>query len=193
MPVLTFAAQASSSRPARLRQAVIPITINNGANNTNSTTVTLNLSVDNLSGQPPFQMSFSNNNYLWSTLFPFSPSKTWELSPLGDTSGDAKLDMGDAMLIAQYLAHIRSLTPEQIAVADANQIKGIDIGDAMLIAQRVNKKRVLPIGEGARTVYVKFKDSLGNWSDIYSAAIILDTQGPTLEITSPQEGAVIKE
>ncbi len=193
LPVLTFAARSSSSRPVRLKQAVTPIIINNGAAYTNSTTVSFNLSVYNLSGKPPFQMSFSNNNYLWSTLYPLSPAKTWGLSPLGDTSGDAKLDIGDAMLVAQHLAHIRSLTPEQITVADANRNGRIDIGDAMFIAQSVNKKRILPLGEGARTVYVKFKDVAGNWSAIYSATIILDTQGPSLEITSPQEGQVITE
>jgi YD repeat-containing protein len=37
----------------------------------------------------------------------------------------------------------------------------------------------LATGDGAKTVYVKFKDAAGNWSAAYSSTILLDTSAPT--------------
>jgi hypothetical protein len=39
-------------------------------------------------------------------------------------------------------------------------------------------------GTGAKTIYVKFKDVSGRWSDVYSATIILDTTLPSTTISS---------
>ncbi len=39
--------------------------------------------------------------------------------------------------------------------------------------------------DGIRTVYVKFKDTLGNWSVVYSDDITLDTTGPTVTPSVP--------
>ncbi|MCX5695018.1 MAG: hypothetical protein NT014_07895 [Candidatus Omnitrophica bacterium] len=43
----------------------------------------------------------------------------------------------------------------------------------------------LSVGDGTKTVYVKFKDAAGNWSGAYSDTIILDTINPVIIITSP--------
>jgi hypothetical protein len=40
------------------------------------------------------------------------------------------------------------------------------------------KAWILATGDGAKTVYVKFKDTIGNWSTAYSSSIILDTTAP---------------
>ena len=40
----------------------------------------------------------------------------------------------------------------------------------------------LPAGDGSKTVFAKFSDAAGNWSDVVSATIILDTVPP---ITTP--------
>lgn len=53
------------------------------------------------------------------------------------------------------------------------------------------KSWTLASGDGTKTVYVKFKDSAGNWSAAFSDTIILDTTAPALTITSPTEGQVI--
>jgi len=129
--------------------------------------------------------------------FAFAPPRIWSVGrsctgavgvgvPVGDctpdglVTGDGKVDMGDALFIAQYLAHMRQLTPEQLALADVNQNGIVDIGDAMFIAQYAAHKRAsLPVARSQRTVYVKFKYlPAGTWSDVYSAAIILDTTLP---------------
>ncbi len=62
------------------------IIINNGAQYTDSTTVTLNLSAqDNPGGSGLSQMKFSNDNTNWSTPELYATTKTWNL-----TSGDGQ-------------------------------------------------------------------------------------------------------
>lgn len=51
----------------------------------------------------------------------------------------------------------------------------------------------LASGDGQKTIYVKFKDLAGNWSQNYSDAIILDTTPPNIIISSPTSGAVVDE
>jgi hypothetical protein len=46
----------------------------------------------------------------------------------------------------------------------------------------------LTSGDGTKTVYVKFSDKAGNWSQAYSDTIILDTTPPITVITSPVGG-----
>jgi hypothetical protein len=54
------------------------------------------------------------------------------------------------------------------------------------------KSWILSVRDGAKTIYVKYSDRAGNWSQVYSASIILDTAAPTGSIkansytTSPQ-------
>lgn len=56
----------------------------------------------------------------------------------------------------------------------------------------VTKTWNLSLGDGTKTVYVKFKDVAGNWSAAYSATIILDTTPPQINIISPLDNEVIK-
>ncbi len=55
-----------------------------------------------------------------------------------------------------------------------------------------SKKWTLSSGDGPKTVYVKFSDKAGNWSGAYSDSITLDTQGPSITVTSPTEDEVIR-
>ncbi|MFZ4858387.1 MAG: LamG-like jellyroll fold domain-containing protein [Desulfuromonadaceae bacterium] len=43
-------------------------------------------------------------------------------------------------------------------------------------------------GDGTKTVYARFKDNAGNWSDSFSDTIILDTTPPAISITAPVTG-----
>jgi hypothetical protein len=176
------------SSPAKI------IKINNDSPYTSSYTVSLDLSVEDvpLAGEI-ILMSFSNNNSFWSTRERYSPTKTWGLSPLGDVTGERKINIGDSLFIAQYLVKKRSLTPEQIALADVNQNKRIDIGDALFIAQYLVKKRTMPVVEGERSVYVKFKDAAGRWSEPYSDTIILDTIPSKIASLTPADGSTYYE
>jgi len=54
-----------------------------------------------------------------------------------------------------------------------------------------SKKWELCAGDGEKTVYVKYGDAAGNWSEPISASIILDTSLPGLKISSPIEGSII--
>jgi hypothetical protein len=47
------------------------------------------------------------------------------------------------------------------------------------------KTWTLAEGDGTKTVYVKFRDTTGNWSVAYSGSIILDTAAPLVIITAP--------
>jgi hypothetical protein len=103
------------------------IKINNDAQYTNSTSVTLNLSAtDSSSGMGTgSQMQFSNDGTNWSTPEAYATTKAWTI-----VSGD-----------------------------------------------------------GTKTVYVKFKDVAGNWSQAYSDTIILDTIAPQITNTTPLDKA----
>lgn len=45
-------------------------------------------------------------------------------------------------------------------------------------AYTAGKSWALSSGDGSKTVYVKFKDGAGNWSQVYSDTITLDTTMP---------------
>jgi len=53
------------------------------------------------------------------------------------------------------------------------------------------KSWTLTSGDGTKTVYVKFADPAGNWSGPFSDTIILDTTPPVVQITCPQDQAVV--
>lgn len=59
-------------------------------------------------------------------------------------------------------------------------------------AYATSKNWTLKNGDGAKTVYAKFKDSAGNWMTTpVSAGIILDTSKPAVSITSPAAGSTV--
>ena len=53
------------------------------------------------------------------------------------------------------------------------------------------KSWTLTSGDGPKTVYVKFKDPAGHWSNPVPDSITLDTVPPAITVTSPQDGAVL--
>jgi hypothetical protein len=56
------------------------------------------------------------------------------------------------------------------------------------VAYDATKAWTLTTGDGPKTVYVKFKDTLGNWSSAYSDTILLD-QTPPITTASPPQGS----
>lgn len=52
---------------------------------------------------------------------------------------------------------------------------------------------LINLSEGNNVITARAKDSAGNTSSPVTAGILLRTQGPSLKITSPQEGQVIRE
>ena len=53
------------------------------------------------------------------------------------------------------------------------------------------KSWTLTSGDGQKTVYAKFKDPSGNWSNPVSDTITLDTTPPSITFTSPTDGQII--
>ncbi|MFH1768460.1 MAG: SpvB/TcaC N-terminal domain-containing protein [Candidatus Omnitrophota bacterium] len=51
----------------------------------------------------------------------------------------------------------------------------------------------LPSGDAAKTVYVRYQDVAGNWSEVYCDDITLDTMPPVVKITSPADGSVVED
>jgi len=56
-----------------------------------------------------------------------------------------------------------------------------------------SKNWTLSNGDGKKTVYVKYKDSAGNWSNSISGQIILDTTLPQVQITLPLQNTAINQ
>ena len=54
-----------------------------------------------------------------------------------------------------------------------------------------SKTWTLTSGEGLKTVYVKFADPSGNWSNPVSDTITVDTRPPGVTLTFPQDGSVL--
>ena len=59
-----------------------------------------------------------------------------------------------------------------------------DLSDGTEETYATTKTWTLTTGDGTKTVYVKFKDTLGNWSSVYSASITLDSTAPITIITA---------
>ncbi len=49
----------------------------------------------------------------------------------------------------------------------------------------ITKDWSLDAGDDVKNIYVKFKDSAGNWSAVFSSSVVLDTSIPSVRIDSP--------
>ncbi|PIV69940.1 MAG: hypothetical protein COS08_02835, partial [Euryarchaeota archaeon CG01_land_8_20_14_3_00_38_12] len=64
--------------------------INNDASYTNSTTVTLSISVDNPTGSLDYVLNFSNDGNTWSGWEPYNESRDWDLTAYGGNSTEGE-------------------------------------------------------------------------------------------------------
>jgi len=192
------------------------ISINNGAQYTNSTSVTLILSAsDAHSGVS--KMQFSNDGVVFSSEENYATSKSWTLTggdgtktvyvqyknnagdssgPIGDTitldttppTGTISINSGDG-----YTNSISVTLTLSASDAHSGVSKMQFSNDGVVFSAEENyvtsKSWTLTTGEGLKTVYVQYKDNAGNWSGSISDTIILDTTPPTGTI-SINSGAV---
>ena len=86
------------------------VVINNGADYTNSTAVTLTLSASNA-----VQMRFSNDNATWSDYEAYATSKNWTL-PVGDNNDTVYVQFQDAALqtVAASSHILLDMTPPEV-------------------------------------------------------------------------------
>ena len=69
----------------------------------------------------------------------------------------------------------------------------ISEASASWVAYSVSKDIILTNGDGTKTVYVKYRDEVGNETSAYSASTVLDTAGPTVEVLSGPDVATISK
>jgi len=180
------------------------IVINGDATYTTSTSVTLTLSASDANGVS--QMCFSNDGTNWTAWEPYATSKSWTLTSgdgtktvyvkFKDSAGNVSSVYSDSIILdttpptgsivingdATYTTSTSvTLT---LSASDANGVSQMCFSNDNVTwtsweTYSTSKSWTLPSGDGTKTVYVKFKDSAGNVSSVYSDSIILDTTPPT--------------
>lgn len=177
------------------------IKINNGATGTNSATVTLNLSASDPSGVT--QMFFYGN----AAPEPYSAAKTWTLSA-GDGAKIVWVMFGDAAgnwsgwtsatisLDSTAPTGTISINSGANSTGNTNVTLTLSASDTGGVTQMqfsndnatwstpenyaVTKAWSVTNGDGLKTVYVKYKDTAGNWSAAIPATISLDLIPPVI-------------
>jgi hypothetical protein len=178
------------------------ISINAGAAYTNSVNVTLNLTCSGgLSGCS--QMQFSNDGTTYSSPEAYSTTKAWTLttgdgtktvySRFKDGAGNWSTAYSDTIILetqmpagtiivnrgATYTNSINvtlSLTcSDNLSGCSQMRFSNDNITYSTPEAYAATKAWTLTTGSGAKSVYVKFKDGAGNWSNPFSDTIILNS------------------
>jgi len=191
------------------------ISINGGVANTNSTTVALALAANDVAGIT--QMKFSNDGTNWSDQEAYTTLKSWSLTSddgekhvyvkFKDTLGNWSSTYSDAIILdtsgpsGTIVINGGAVNTNSTAVTltlnatDTNSVTQMQFSndnmnwsDAETYA--ASKAWALTSGDGIKAAYVRFKDSLGNWSSAYIDSIVLDTTKPTAGITSPADGKI---
>ena len=183
------------------------VSINQGAELTNSNSVNLAVSVmDPVSTVNAIR--FSNDNTNWSSWESFASSKTWTLlsgdgvksvyvqfrDAVGNISpscnDDITLDTtppqntsvqinsGAKYCTGTIVTMTYSATDAVYRRCSYDGVKWAE-WEAFSLSQYTGKYLYLPRVEGLATVYVQYKDLAGNVSDTCSDSIILDFSGPT--------------
>lgn len=204
---------SSSAADTIILDATAPtgsISINAGAPFTASTAVTLTLSAsDAASGV--YQMRFSNDNATWNAWEAYATSKSWTLSGgdgvktvyvqfrdnLLNTSGsftdtitfDTTGPSGTILINAGAPYTISTAVTLTLSASDAGsgvaQMRFSNDGSAWSAweAYATSKPWTLTPGDGAKTVFVQYRDMLNNASPSFTDSIGLDTLGPTGSIS----------
>ena len=179
------------------------IKINNDAQYTKTTSVTLNLSAtDSGSGMGPgAEMRFSNDNLTWSTPEAYATTKIWNL-----TSGDGSKtvyvkykDVAGNWSTAFQDTIILDSTPPSISInpvttpTNQNVILSYTVTDNLTPSGEivVTGDNSPYVSEGSHEVSLTAKDLAGNNSTA-AISFTIDKTQPTVIITSPENGAVLE-
>ena len=76
--------------------------------------------------------------------------------------------------------------------ASSGSSTAISENDASWVAYDTSASLYLTTGDGTKTVYVKFKDDVGNVSAAASATTVLDTTAPVVTIVGPDVSTISK-
>jgi hypothetical protein len=186
------------------------ITINSGASYCSSTSVTLTLSASDGGGSGVADMQFSNNGSSWSGWEAYSTSKSWTLTSgdggktvyvqyrdalgnvsTGTISDGITLDQtGPTGTVNVNSGAAYCASTSVTLTLSASDGGGSGVADMQFSndgsswsgweAYGTSKSWTLTSGDGAKTVYVQYRDALGNVSTgTISDGITLDQTGPT--------------
>ena len=189
------------------------LAINSGASATNSIDVTLTLTCNDANGCS--QMQFTNDYGTYSAPESFAGTKQWTLTSgenmktvsvkFKDSAGNWSSPMSSSiryditpptgtMSINYGAAATNSATVNLYpSCSDAStcyrmKFSNDDATYSTPVAMASMWSWNLPPGDGTKTVYAKFMDMAGNWTNAYSRTIILDTVVPATT-ASPVGGA----
>jgi len=169
------------------------------------TTVTETANTLTINWQVSFKSTFlgAKNMYLY-VKDEFNAYQNWTQKGkiTIQTTGDTTLPTG-SITISNNAAYTAS-TSVTLNLSAVDSGSGMGSGSQMQLsndnlswsapeAYATNKTWSLPIGDGTKTVYVKYKDVSGNWSGAVSDTIVLDTTKPTINIIEPADRAIITD
>lgn len=183
------------------------VVINSGGTETATTSVSLTLTYSDANGVNG--MSFSNDGSTWSSWQTLATGFSWVLAS-GDGHKIVFARFIDSLgnISVPYQAGIRlDTTPPagtvainespytgSTAITISNNINDMSIISKMYVqnagqavtttAYASNYLWTLTAGDGNKTVYVSFEDTLGNRSASYTATTILDLTGPTKPVVN---------
>ncbi len=181
------------------------MTINNAANYTNTSSVTLSLSASDANGLS--QMQFSNDNTTWSFAETYATTKTWTLAAgdgtktvyvkFKDNAGNWSAAYSDTIILdttfpagsitinsGNNYTNSTSVTLTVSATDSGSGVSSMQFSNdgttwSTAEAYATTKIWMLASSDGIKMVYAKFNDNAGNWSAAHSDTIILDTTTPT--------------
>jgi YVTN family beta-propeller protein/parallel beta-helix repeat protein len=194
------------------------IVIAGGAGATGSASVTLTLSAADPDGVT--EMRFRNEGQAdWTIAEPYATSKNWGLSPgdgtkevfvsfkdgtglwsgsASDTIGlDTTGPQGGVLVNGGAGGTVNTAVTLSLAYLDANGCSAMQISaDGVFdtepeVACAASAPWTLSAGDGVKTVFARFRDTLGNWSGTASDTIVLDNAQPSVTVTAPLEGATV--
>lgn len=188
------------------------ISINNGAAFTTSTSVILNLSASD-SGVGVSKMRFLNQGLSWSNWESYNKQKSWSLTSkdgtkkvyvqFQDNAGNISVTYNDTIVLDTKApsgsilieSGAKATNTRSIALNLSASDQGTGVDDMRFSNNNStwsswekftsNKTWNLVSGDGNKTVYVHYRDKVGNISSSYSDEIILDTVAPTSSAFSP--------
>jgi uncharacterized protein (AIM24 family) len=182
------------------------ITIESDAAYTNDTHVLLTLSASDSGGASVSHMRFSNNGTMWSSWIPYSTSSAWTMDTgdgtkqvyvqYKDSAGNQSSSSSDTIILdtvppggsitindgdayAGSASVSLSLSAEDGSGSGVSQMRFSNNGASWESWETFSASKIwtMTAGDGAKTVYVEYKDVAGNFTG-FSDGIILDTSGP---------------
>jgi len=191
------------------------VTVDSGADWTSSSNVTLTLTFGDGSDSGVSDMRFSNDGTNWSWWEVVGTGKTWTFSAgdgpktvyaqFRDLAGNISQAASDGInldttgptgtIVINSGSPYTNILDVTLGLTASDGANGIGVADMRFSNDgttwddwenfSASKSWALTAGNGEKTVYVQFRDALGNTSTSFSDTIVFDTVLPTVSIGEP--------